>query len=57
MKQLAPIGQKQYEMFVKDMTDTQTLSSLNAPVTKNMLTLLWLKAKPNQSPSKNKFDN
>ena len=36
------------------MTDTQTPSSLNAPVTKNMLTLFWLKAKPNQLLSKNK---
>ena len=34
MKQLAPIGQMQYEKFVKDMADTQTPSSLNEPVKK-----------------------
>ena len=33
MKQFVPIGQKQYEKFVKDMTDTQKLS-FNKPVTK-----------------------
>ena len=39
MQQLAPIGQKQYENFVKDMEDTQTPSSLNEPVKNNMLVL------------------
>ena len=33
MKQLAPIGKKQYEKFVKDTADTQTPSSLHEPVT------------------------
>ena len=42
MKQLAPVGQKQYEKFVKDIADTQTPSSFE------MLSLFMLKAKSNQ---------
>ena len=48
MKQLAPVGQKQYEKFVKDIADTQTPSSLTESVKKNMLSLFMLKAKSNQ---------
>ena len=43
MKQLAPIGHKQYEKFVKDMADTQTPSLLNEPMKKNMLPRFRLK--------------
>ena len=55
MKQLAPICQNQYEMFVKDMVDSQMSSSLNEPVTKYMLSLFRLKAKPNESSVKNQL--
>ena len=50
MKQLAPVGQKQYEKFVKDIhvADTQTPSLLTESVKKNMLSLFMLKAKSNQ---------
>ena len=37
MKQLTPIRKKQYQKFVKDKADTQMPSSLNEPVTTNML--------------------
>ena len=47
MKQLVPIGRKQYEKLVKDMTDTQKLS-FNKPVTNNKLLLFSRKAKPDQ---------
>ena len=47
MKQFVPIGQKQYEKFVKDMTDTRKLS-FNKPVTKNKLLLFSRKAKNDQ---------
>ena len=57
MKQLALICKKQYEKFVKDMADTQMPSSLNEPVTKHMLPLFRLKAKPKLSSAKNKFDS
>ena len=55
MKQLAPISQKQYEKFVKDMADTQMPSMLNE-LTKDMLPLSLLKAKPKLSSADNKFD-
>ena len=48
MKQLAPVGQKQYEKFVKDIADTQMPSSLTESVKKNMPSLFMLKAKSNQ---------
>ena len=51
------IGQKQYEKFVKDMTDIQMPSSLNEPVTKNMLPIFRLKTQPNKSSAKNKLDS
>ena len=57
MKQLAPISNKQYEKFVKDMADTQMPSSLNEPRTTNMLPLFRLKAKPKLSSAENKFDS
>ena len=57
MKQLAPIGLKQYEKFAKDMADTQTPSSLNEQLTKNMLPFFRLKAEPSQSSAKNKLDS
>ena len=53
MKQLAPIGQKQYEKNIKDMADTQTPLSLNEPVKMSMLPLLSLKAQCNQSAATN----
>ena len=55
MKQLAPISQKQYEKFVKDMADYHAPSSLNEPMTKDMLPLFRQKAKPNKSSAKNKL--
>ena len=56
MKQLVPIGQKQYEKFVRNMTDTQK-PSFNEPVTKNKLPLFSRKAKPDQSSAKRKLDS
>ena len=56
MNQLLPIGQKQYEKFVKDMGDTQK-PSFNDPVTKNKLPLFSRKAKPDQSSAKRKLDS
>ena len=53
MTRKPPVGQKQYEKIVKDVADTQTPSSLNESVKKNMLPLFRLKAKSNQSPAKN----
>ena len=53
MKQLSPIGQTQYEKFVKDMADTQTHSSLNELVKKNKVPLFRLKAKSCLSSLKN----
>ena len=43
MKQFVPIGRKQYEKFVKDMTDTQKLS-FNKLVPNNKLLLFSRKA-------------
>ena len=57
MKQLAPIGLKQYEKFAKDTADTQTPSSLNEQLTKNMLPFFRLKAEPSQSSAKNMLDS
>ena len=54
-RQLVLIGQKQYEKFVKDMSNTQT-PSLNEPVTKNNLSIFSPEAKPNQSSAKHKLD-
>ena len=56
MNQLLPIGQKQYEKFVKDKGVTQK-PSYNEPVTKNKLRLFSRKAKPNQSSAKLKLDS
>ena len=56
MNQLVHIGQKQYEKFVNDMTDTQK-PSFHEPVTKNKLPLFSRKAKPDQSLAKRKLDS
>ena len=54
MKQLVPIGRKQYEKFVKDIQDTQK-PSFNKLVTNNKLLLFSRKAKPDQWLAKRKL--
>ena len=56
MNQLVHIGQKQYEKFVNDMTDTQK-PSFHEPVTKKKLPLFSRKANPDQSLAKRKLDS
>ena len=55
MKQLASVGQKQFDKLLKGMADTQK-PSFNEPLTKNKLPLFSRKAKPDQSAAKRKID-